>query len=58
MKATNIQWDFIGKEEKEDALGLPEEIVIPKEIKNDEDAISDYLSNLSGFCHKGYILER
>lgn len=58
MKATNIQWDFIGGEEKEDALGLPEEIEIPKEIENDEDTISDYLSNLSGFCHKGYILER
>ena len=58
MKATNIQWDFIGDGEEEDALGLPEEMEIPEEIENDEDAISEYLSNVTGFCHYRYDLEK
>lgn len=55
MKATNIIWDFIGADE-EDTLELPAEIEIPKEIENDEDAISDYLSEVTGFCHMEFVL--
>lgn len=59
MKATNIQWDFIGEGNNDmDVLGLPTEIEIPKEIENDEDKISDYLSDVTGFCHCGYVLEK
>lgn len=53
MKATNIQWDI---DEYGDEIDLPSEIEIPDDLKND-DEISDYLSDLTGFCHKGYRLE-
>lgn len=58
MKATNIKWDFIWDKEEEDALGLPEEMEIPEEIENDEYAISNYLTNVTGFCYYGYVLEK
>ena len=51
MKAINIIWDT----DEEDILEtLPKEIEIPKEIKDDEDKISDYLSDVTGFCHYGF----
>ena len=51
MKAINIQWDS-------DVPELPNEIEIPENIPNDEDAISDYLSDVTGFCHKGFELDK
>ena len=54
MKATNIVWDV---DLVEDLQTLPTEIEIPKYIK-DEDEISDYVSDVTGFCHKGFILEK
>lgn len=39
-----------------DFLGLPDEIEIPDEIIDEED-ISDYLSNVTGYCHRGFYLE-
>ena len=54
MKAINIKWDVDFQLDLED---LPTEIEIPKEIENDEDAISDYISDLTGFCHEGFSLE-
>ena len=48
MKAINIVWD-IG-----DEIVLPTEIAIPNGMEEDE--ISDYLSDVTGFCHKGYAL--
>lgn len=53
MKATNIEWDVsdndMTDEEMQDTLEiLPKEIDIPDGI--DEDAVSDYLSELTGFC--------
>ena len=54
MKATNIMWDI----DFDNNGVLPTEIEIPKEIEKDEDAISDYLSNVTGFCHEGYVLEK
>ena len=38
-------------------MGLPTETDIPDDIGNDEDVISDYLSDEYEFCHKGFSLE-
>ena len=60
MKATAIRWDTDGDESL--AKTLPSEIEIPDNIalraklENDEDVISDYLSQVTGFCHYGYNL--
>jgi hypothetical protein len=54
MKAVNIQWDTDGDQEllKE----LPTEIDIPDGM-DDEDEISDYISDVTGFCHYSFELE-
>ena len=52
MIATNIKWDLGGYEE----IILPTEIELPDGME-DEDEISDYLSDLTGFCHYGFDLE-
>lgn len=62
MKATNIQWDIDledGKtyEDTVKAIGLPSELCIPNDVKTD-DEISDYISDMTGFCHKGFLLEK
>lgn len=57
MKAFNILWDV---DSKKDLEFLPTEIQIPDDIAYDgngdinEDAISDYISNETGFCHCGF----
>lgn len=53
MIAYNIKWDTddIAPEE----LDLPTEIEIPPNI-TDEDEISDYISDITGFCHYGFEL--
>lgn len=61
MKATNIDWDVsdndMTDEEMQDTLEiLPKEIDIPDGIN--EDAVSDYLSELTGFCVFGYVLDK
>lgn len=54
MKAINIQWDV---DDEKDLEFLPTEIEIPDDINvEDDDEISDYLSDVTGFCHKGFIL--
>lgn len=53
MKAINIMWDVDFEEDREN---LPTEIEIPDDIADDDDAISDYLSDVSGFCHFGFEL--
>lgn len=50
MKAINIIWDIDGAE-----IELPTEIDIPDGM-TDEDEISDYLSDETGFCHYGFDL--
>lgn len=50
MKATNILWDV---DNKEDLDFLPEEVDLPDALR-DEDDISDYLSDLTGYCHLGF----
>ena len=50
MKAINILWDTDGEE-----VNLPNEIEIPDWVdKEDDDEISDYLSDTTGFCHFGF----
>lgn len=38
-------------------MDLPTETEIPDDIADDEDAVSDYLSDKYEFCHKGFSLE-
>lgn len=52
-KASNIDWDA---DCEEDLQTLPSEIDIPSEM-TDVEEISDYLSNLTGFCHRGFTLQ-
>ena len=52
MKATDILWDVDNEEELE---SLPKEVDIPVEL-TDEEEISDYLSELTGYCHCGFSL--
>lgn len=61
MIAYNIEWDV--DDNKLEDLDLPSEIEIPEKIiKNCEnedeisDAISDYISAETGFCHFGFCL--
>lgn len=49
--ATNIEWD----KDDDDTIELPETIEIPEGLK-DEEEISDYLTDQTGYCHKGFAL--
>lgn len=51
-KVSQIEWDV---ECKETLDLLPKEMEIPEWVE-DED-ISDYLSDVTGFCHKGFVLD-
>ena len=53
MKAVEIKWDI---DTKEDLEFLPKEIEIPEGM-TDEEEISDYISDLTGFCHKGFMIK-
>ena len=57
MKAINIIWDIDEDYDGDlDVLQmLPIEIEIPDGME-DEDEISDYLSDVTGFCHCGFDL--
>ena len=52
MKAINIIWDVDFEEYLEN---LPTEIDIPNGM-TDEEEISDYITDETGFCHKGFEL--
>lgn len=54
MKAVNIIWDV---DSKDDLEFLPQEIDIPEGM-TDEDEISDYLSDTTGYGHRGFELEK
>lgn len=49
--ATTIEWDM----DEYDNTELPETIEIPEGMI-DEDEISDYLSEQTGCCHKGFTI--
>ena len=52
IKAINIKWDDDEAWELED---LPKEIEIPEYVDfDDDDAISDFLSDSTGYCHTGF----
>ena len=53
MKAVDIKWDV---DTKEDLEFLPKEIEIPEGMI-DEEEISDYISDLTGCCHKGFMIK-
>lgn len=54
LKAVNIKWDI---DEPEDIYALPKELNIPDNIDpDDDDAISDFITDETGFCHKGFEL--
>jgi hypothetical protein len=55
MKAINIDWDVDLEEDLDVLQMLPDEIEIPEELE-DKEAISDYLSDVTGFCHNGFEL--
>lgn len=50
MKVINIQWNV---DCEKDLETLPIEIEIPRAM-TDDDVISDYISDVTGFCHCGY----
>lgn len=50
MKAINILWDTDGEN-----IPLPNEIDIPEGM-TDEEQISDYISDKTGFCLYGFEL--
>ena len=52
LKAINIMWDV---DDKKDLKHLPAEIIIPEGM-TDEEEISDYISDETGFCHCGFEL--
>ena len=39
-----------------DFLGLPEEVEIPEEVGDNEEDISNWLSDTFGYCHEGFGL--
>lgn len=49
--ATNIKWDTDGE-----PVDLPTEIILPEDV-SDPDEATDYLSDLTGFCHCGFDIE-
>lgn len=57
MKAYNIEWDISVESDLEESQSvfLPDEIEIPAGI-TDVEEISDYISDVTGFCHKGFLL--
>ena len=53
MKAVDIDWCVDNAEEQG---FLPSEIEIPDEI--DVDEVGDYISDVTGYCHYGFVLEK
>lgn len=61
FKVTKIKWD-VDKEDVEEGFSLPNEIDVPEEIVEEAMGklvleMSDYISDKTGFCHKGFVLE-
>ena len=52
--AYDIEWDG---DDEDDISELPDEIEIPTGV-TDEDEISDYISDITGFCHKGFNVKK
>ena len=60
MKAVNIKWDTDG--DRQLSKELPSEIEIPDsliedfDLEEEHEEISEYLSDVTGFCHFGFDL--
>ena len=55
--AKNIVWDTDGEDPL--ALGLPDRLPIPEKVAEEgDDAISDYITQETGFCHKGFEIDK
>lgn len=60
MKAINIKWDIDCPEEYEElptAIEIPEDIIVEDDYEATLDAISDYITDITGFCHKGFEIK-
>lgn len=55
MKAINIQWDIDFDDFDFEVDVIPTEIEIPNGM-TDEEEISDYITDETGFCHYGFEL--
>ena len=55
MKAINIQWDIDFDDFDIEVDVVPTEIEIPNGM-TDEEEISDYITDETGFCHCGFEL--
>ena len=53
LMAYDIQWDV---DSPEDLAALPGEILLPEGMTEEE--ASDYISDQTGFCHKGFRLKK
>lgn len=58
-RATDIQWDV---DDPNDLETLPSEVLLPRHVVQDhkdgyDEVISNYLSDITGYCHRGYALE-
>ena len=42
----------------EQFLGLPNEVEVPEEVGDDEEDISDWLSDTFGYCHYGFEIDK
>ena len=54
MRAFNIKWDTDG--DMDVLESLPKEMDIPEGME-DEEEISDYISDQTGWCHFGFKLD-
>lgn len=54
MIVSDIEWDV---DEPEDLEDLPDALEVP-DMLTDPDEISDYITQQTGFCHKGFFVER
>ena len=59
MKAINILWDVDAEEDIDflpDAVEIPDDVIRHAYGNDVEEAISDYLTDLTGYCHRGFEL--
>lgn len=59
LKVTNIIWDITDKAcaKEGSAIILPNEMIMPNDNMTEEE-VSEYLTEETGFCHKGFTLKK
>lgn len=62
MRAINIKWDTDGDlklmNELPTEIEIPDEIMDGKDKEDIDEIVSDYLSDVTGFCHMGFELHK